>query len=121
MTRVQEICRKDSRYKPESYPFVLAALHFTVASLTERRHISGRELLEGIRIYGMDQFGPLCRQVFEHWGIHVTEDFGHIVFTLVKAKLLGKTDEDSLADFQGVYDFSNAFDPHPLFKLSETG
>ena len=119
MVRVQEICLKDSRYKPEAYLFVLAALHFTVASLTERRHISGQELLEGIRIYGLDQFGPLTRQVFEHWGIHATEDFGHIVFTLVEAKLLGKTEEDSLADFQEVYDFSRAFDPLSLFKLSE--
>ena len=121
MVRVQEICLKDSRYKPEAYPFVLAALHFTVASLQERRHISGQELLEGIRIYGLDQFGPLARQVFEHWGIHSTEDFGRIVFALVEAKLLGKTEEDSLADFQNVYDFSAAFDSKPLFKLSETG
>ena len=119
MVRVQEICLKDSRYKPEAYPFVLAALHFTVASLQERRHISGQELSEGIRIYGLDQFGPLTRQVFEHWGIHSTEDFGRMVFTLVDHQLLGKTAEDSLADFQNVYDFSTAFDPHILFKLSE--
>ncbi len=119
MVRVQEICLKDSQYKPEAYLFVLAALHFTVASLAERRHISGQELLEGIRIYGLAQFGPLTRQVFEHWGIHATEDFGRIVFALVEAKLLGKTEEDSLADFREVYDFSSAFDPQPLFKLSE--
>ena len=120
MIRVREICLKDPRYKPEAYSFVLAALHFTVASLAERRHLSGQELVEGIRVYGLDQFGPLVRQVFEHWGIHSTEDFGHIVFTLVDQKLLGKTDEDSIADFQNVYDFSAAFDPHPLFKLSES-
>ncbi len=119
LVQIQEICLKDSRYKPEAYLFVLAALHFTVASLPERRHVAGQELLEGIRIYGLDQFGPLTRQVFEHWGLHSTEDFGRIVFSLVDTKLLGKTDEDSLADFQGVYDFSTAFDPHPLFKLSE--
>lgn len=121
MVRVQEICLKESRYKPEAYPFVLAALHFTVASLPERRHISGQELLEGIRIYGLDQFGPLTRQVFEHWGIHSTEDFGHIVFSLVEAKLLGKTEEDSLANFQNVYDFAAAFDSQSLFKLANSG
>ena len=117
MQKVQAICRKDSRYKPESYLFVLAALHFTVSQLPQRRHVTGQELLEGIRIYGLDQFGPLARQVFEHWGIQSTEDFGHIVFLLVEVKLLGKTEEDSLSDFKGVYEFPEAFDPRALFKL----
>ena len=46
-------------------------------------------------------------------------DFGHIVFSLVEVKLLGKTEEDSVADFKNVYDFSEAFDPQPLFKLAD--
>ena len=119
LEKIVTLCRKEPRYKPEAYLFALAALHFTVSSLPERRYITGKELLEGIRIYGLDQFGPLTAQVFEHWGIKITEDFGRIVFHLVDAKLLGKTDEDSLADFQDVYDFSDAFDPEPLFKLSD--
>jgi len=119
LEKINAVTQKDRRYKPEGYLFVLAALHFTVSSLPERRHVTGKELLEGIRIYGLDQFGPLTRQVFEHWGVSTTEDFGHIVFSLVEAKLLGKTEEDSLADFLSVYDFSDAFDPEPLFKLSD--
>ena len=119
LTKIDRICKEDSRYKPEAYLFVLAALHFTINQLMEHRHITGQELLGGIRIYGLDQFGPLARQVFEHWGITQTEDFGYIVFSLVEAKLLGKTEEDSLADFQNVYNFSTAFDPQPLFKLSD--
>jgi len=121
LEKIQAIRRKDGRYKPEAHLFVLAALHFTIASLPQIRHITGRELLEGIRVYGLEQFGPLTRQVFEHWGIRSTVDFGHIVFSMVEQKLLGKTEEDSLADFSGVYDFSNAFDPQPLFKLSDEG
>ncbi len=119
LKKVDEICRQDHRYKPEAYLFVLAALHFTVSSLPEPRHVTGRELLEGIRLYGIDQFGPLTRQVFEHWGIKATLDFGVIVFSLVEHKLLGKTEEDSLADFSGVYDFTEAFDPQGLFKISD--
>ena len=118
LAAIQEICLVNQRYKPEAYLFAMAALQSTVSALPERRHISGQELLEGIRVYGLDQFGPLTRQVFEHWGITSTEDFGRIVFLLVDSKLLKKTDDDSLADFQDVYDFSEAFDPHPLFKLS---
>ncbi|MBI3616375.1 MAG: hypothetical protein HY211_07665 [Candidatus Omnitrophica bacterium] len=136
LQKVRTLCKQNLRYKPEAYTFVLAALHFTVSRLPQRRHdseitsgaasssrshVTGQELLEGIRIYGMDQFGPLTRQVFEHWGVQSTEDFGRIVFSLVDIQLLGKTDEDSLADFQGVYNFAQAFNPQPLFKLSDTG
>ena len=119
LATIDKICRKDTRYKPEAYLFVLAALHFTVNQLPEPRHITGQELLEGIRVYGLDQFGPLTRQVFERWGLHSTEDFGHIVFSLVSRKLLGKTEEDSLNDFQEIYDFATVFDPQPLFKLAQ--
>lgn len=119
LRKVEAICRKDSRYKPEAYLFVLAGLHFTIGQLPEPRHITGQELLEGLRLYGLDQFGPLTAQVFGHWGIHRTEDFGRIVFTLVENKLLRKTEEDSLGDFREVYDFSHAFDPHPLYRLSD--
>ena len=117
--KVRTLCRENPRYHPEAYGFVFSALHFTISRLPQHRHVTGQELLEGIRTYGMDQFGPLTRQVFEHWGIHSTEDFGRIVFSMVEAKLLGKTEEDSLADFQGVYDFADALDPRSLFKLSD--
>ena len=117
LRKIDGIYRKDRRYKPEAYLFVLAGLHFTVGQLPEPRHITGRELSEGLRLYGLDQFGPLTSQVFEHWGIRATQDFGEIVFTLVEVKLLRKTDEDTLDDFKNLYDFHSAFDPHPLYKL----
>lgn len=119
LQKVRTIFEEDPRYKPEATLFVLAALQFTIGALPQPRHITGQELLEGIRLYGLDQFGPLTRQVFEHWGIETTLDFGRIVFALVKHKLLGKTKEDSLSDFKEGYDFSDAFDPQPLFKLAD--
>ena len=117
--KVRTICRKEKRYKPEAYAFVLAGLHFTVGRLPQPRHITGRELLAGLRLYGLEQFGPLTAQVFEHWGIRSTEDFGHIVFHLVEAQLLRKTEEDHLEDFKEGYDFSAAFDPQPLYRLTD--
>ena len=119
LKKIELICRKDPQYKPEAYLFVLAGLHFTLGQMPEPRHITGQELLQGLRVYGLDQFGPLTTQVFEHWGLHRTEDFGHIVFTLVENKLLRKTEEDSLDDFKEVYDFSHAFDPVPLYRLPD--
>lgn len=119
LTKVESICRRDRRYKPEAYLFVLAGLHATVSHLREPRHVTGQELTEGLRVYGLDQFGPLTAQVFEHWGVRATEDFGHIVFALVNAHLLRKTEEDSLSDFVDLYDFSDAFNPKPLYRLAD--
>lgn len=105
------ICAADRRYRPEAYLFTLAALHFTVAALPQPRHVTGRELVTGIRQYALDQFGPMSRAVFEHWGLRATEDFGRIVFALVEHRVLSKTEQDSLEDFRGVYEFDEAFSP----------
>ena len=108
---VARICAADRRYAPEAYCFTLAALHFTVAALPEPRHVTGPELLAGIRQYALDQFGGLAQTVLEHWGLRATEDFGHIVFALVDAQVLSKTEQDTLGDFRGRYQFHEAFAP----------
>jgi uncharacterized repeat protein (TIGR04138 family) len=75
----------------------------------EMRHVSGQELLGGIRDYALAQFGPMTKMVFEEWGIKRCEDFGEIVFNMVEIGLLGKTDQDSREDFANGYDFDDAF------------
>jgi uncharacterized repeat protein (TIGR04138 family) len=47
--------------------------------------------------------------VLEEWGIKRCVDFGEIVFNMVEISLLAKTDRDSREDFQGGYDFEDAF------------
>ena len=58
----------------------------------------------------------MARTVLQRWSIHSCEDFGHIVFALVDAGLMLKTDEDSIDDFIGAYDFSDAFTPNLSLK-----
>jgi uncharacterized repeat protein (TIGR04138 family) len=106
---IDEICAKDSRYKPDAYEFVMQALHFTQDKLKREKHVTGRELLEGIREFAIEQYGPMTKTVLEHWGIAKTQDFGNIVFNMVDKKLLSKTDTDSIDDFKDVYDFVTVF------------
>lgn len=111
---VEEILRNGSRYDREAYYFVREGLDYTIKMLAgsnrvARRHVSGRELLEGLRRFALDQFGPMAKFVLGEWGIHRCEDFGVIVFQLVDRGVLGKNNEDSPADFQGGYDFDEAF------------
>lgn len=108
-TLVQEICVEDPRYKPDAYEFVMQALHFTQAKLKRSTHVTGVELLEGIREFVIEQYGPMAKTVLRHWGITKTQDFGDIVFAMVSHQMLSKTEQDSLADFKDVYDFQEAF------------
>lgn len=106
---IEAILAKESAYKFEAYSFVMAGLHDTVTRFEKPRHVSGQELSEGLRRYALDQFGPMARTVLEYWGVSRTADFGRIVFHLIEAGLLRKTEEDSLRDFDSVYDFNAAF------------
>ena len=42
------------------------------------------------------------------WGINRTADFGEIVFNLIAAGLMSKTDRDDRRDFHDVYDLDEA-------------
>ena len=106
---VEEICGQDKRYKPDAYEFVLAGLGFTQKKLKKIAHVSGGQLACGLRDYAINQYGALASQVLSHWGISQTQDFGNIVFNMIEKKLLSKTNEDSLDDFEAVYDFKTAF------------
>lgn len=114
-SKVEELVRRDSRYALEAYDFVYAALAHTQEMLgraaadagregREDRHVSPRELLQGIRDLALREFGLMARTVFRMWGIQRTDDFGEIVFNLIEAELMSKTPEDDKRDFQAVYD-----------------
>jgi uncharacterized repeat protein (TIGR04138 family) len=107
---LENLVAEDPRYKVEAYIFVMTALEYTLAKMRRAGHLTGRELLEGLRDYARAKFGLMAKTVFEHWGVTRTEDFGVIVFNLVDRGILGKTEEDSLEDFKDVYDFSEAFE-----------
>jgi uncharacterized repeat protein (TIGR04138 family) len=108
------IREKDPRYAREAYFFVREALDHTQKHLAKNtrgriRHVSGQELLEGIREFALSQFGPMTMFVLGEWGIHACEDFGEIVFNMVDIGLLAKTERDSRADFAKGYTFNDAF------------
>jgi uncharacterized repeat protein (TIGR04138 family) len=107
---IDRIRKRDDRYKAHAYSFVLAAVEYTISLLPRPRHVSARELLEGIRRYGIEEFGPMAKQVFNDWGVASTEDFGNIVYNLIDQGLLSRTEEDRLEDFHGVYDFEKVFE-----------
>lgn len=113
--KFDELLSRDSRYKLEAYFFVLAALDYTRKLTGKEKHVTGPELLEGIKKLGLEQFGIMTKTVFETWGVKTTNDFGQIVFNMVKAEVLSKTDEDKIEDFENVYDFTEVFEKNYHF------
>ena len=104
-------------YPPEAYDFVQQGLSFTVQNIhglktkpTRNRHVSGQQLCEGIRNYALNQYGMLASTVLRLWNINSTLDFGRIVFALIEAGQMQKTDEDTIEDFRNVFDFKTAFE-----------
>jgi uncharacterized repeat protein (TIGR04138 family) len=112
--KLVQILAADRRYPRDAYLFLREALDFTQKVIVKEnrgqlRHVSGQELLGGIRDYALVQFGPMAITVFEEWGIRACRDFGEIVFNMVESGLLAKTSQDSRADFDGGYIFEDAF------------
>lgn len=106
---LRDLIEKDPRFPADAYRFLFEALQHTVARLPKTRHVTGQELLEGIRDYAREQFGGMARIVLNHWNIRKTEDFGTMVFNLVSVNLMGRTERDTIEDFRDGYDFKDAF------------
>jgi uncharacterized repeat protein (TIGR04138 family) len=116
--RLAEVVQRDPRYAYEAYEFVFAALGHTQKLLGRippdaeapgpQHHVSGRELVHGIRDLAVREFGLMARVVFRMWGINRTGDFGEIVFNLVAENLMSTTEQDRRADFQDVFDLDQA-------------
>jgi uncharacterized repeat protein (TIGR04138 family) len=111
---LDKMLEQNPRYRRDAYLFLREALEFTQKAISKAnknqvRHITGCELLNGIREYALALYGPMTITVLEDWGITSTEDFGHMVFLMVENNLLRKTEQDSLEDFRKGYSFDEAF------------
>lgn len=111
---VEQICEKDLRFSSDAYHFVQEGLNYTLKSLKRggqhaHRHVSGQELLHGLREFALKEYGPMSKAVLNEWGIKTTDDIGQIVFNLVNASVLGKNETDSPNDFKNVFTFDDAF------------
>ena len=99
-------------FHPQAYWFVSEALktaqelvgrNLRNDRLDESHHISGPELLEGVRVLGLRNYGLMAPVVFRHWGLTSTHDFGRIVFEMIDKGEMRKSETDQLSDFHNVF------------------
>jgi len=115
---LSEVVESVGVYPMEAFHFVQQGLAFSVDQIhagnvpaePEQRHISGQQLCEGLRQFALTKWGMLARTVLTRWQITSTMDFGRIVFALIDAGHMQKTDRDRIEDFRNVYDFKSAFE-----------
>ena len=111
---IQKIVEEDPRFHKDVYFFMQDAVAYTLELLNKQnkhqhKHITGQQLCEGIRKYFLDKFGPMAIDVLKEWRITQTRDFGIIVFNMAKYNVLSTRKEDSMDDFENIYDFHQEF------------
>jgi uncharacterized repeat protein (TIGR04138 family) len=128
-----EIADKDGRYPSEAFGFVMESIRHAQRMFDKdgsgdgekagaEHHVSVRELLEGMCDLARREFGLMAQVVFERWGVLQTDDFGEIVFALIDAGALFRTDADRKEDFHHVFDLEPALiDGYRILDESESG
>jgi uncharacterized repeat protein (TIGR04138 family) len=121
---LDEVVRRDPRYTYEAYEFLFQALKHTQqilgreaaaeAAADEEHHVTGPELLRGVRDLALREFGLMARTVFRMWGITATADVGELVFNLIEAGLMSRTEDDDRRDFVDVYDLDEALSDYRI-------
>ncbi len=113
---VEKITKVDRRFHSEAYFFIRDALDFTIKMVRKQSgrrpsgpHVSGTELVEGIRRFALQSYGPMTLDVMAYWGVTRCEHYGELVFNLIDVGLFGRTENDTREDFRRGFDFEEAF------------
>jgi uncharacterized repeat protein (TIGR04138 family) len=134
-----KVIANDPRYSIEAYAFILEALNQArqlklksaprdqaddPAAKPSRKprpapesagksrisgHVNAAQLCDAVRRLALRQYGLLAATVLAHWGVRSTSAIGDMVFNLIAAGGLEKTESDSRSDFDNLFDFETAF------------
>lgn len=124
---LERLVESDPSWPYEAYEFVLSSLDLASQDFQENHtfgleedsdessasaesgkhsgssHVDGRQIALAARKLAQDEFGQMATVVFSQWRIRSTMDLGSIIFKLIEIGLLNKNENDSVADFEGVY------------------
>jgi uncharacterized repeat protein (TIGR04138 family) len=110
---VQKILAADTRFHSEAYFFVYDALEFASRRASRQKNptcnLTSQELLDALRQYALETYGPMAITVLAEWGVESCQDFGDIIFNIAAHDLERKWDADSREDFKSGFDFEVAF------------
>ena len=110
---VSQYLLEDPRYPAEAYYFIRDGFEYVARDLEEKegapRHLSGRELADGLKEFALDEYGPMAFFTLGQWNIHRTADFGELVYNLIRMGRFSQNKGDKKSDFDNLFDFDEAF------------
>ncbi|MBQ7813160.1 MAG: hypothetical protein IJ387_01535 [Thermoguttaceae bacterium] len=121
------LLRKDRRFTLETYRFVNEALEYAQElgmgkeAATENsngapspddvaNHVTGQDLSRAAKDWAVLQYGLMAKTVLAKLGLRKTRDFGDAVYNMIEVGLMSKTPEDSVEDFDDVFDLGAELD-----------
>ena len=126
------VLARDPRYTIHAYEFVFESLEFTKSLKVKARarmkargrkstsrHVSGRELCEGVKRLALRDYGLMAQAVLARCGIRSTSDVGNIVYNLIESGDFQRSPTDSRSDFDDVFDFDVALSRDYVMPLDE--
>lgn len=123
---IQEIAKLDGRYSLRAFQFVHEGLEYAVKKFygigqpsDEPHHITGKQLCEGLAEFASDKWGRMAKVALNQLGIKSTNDFGNIVYLMVEHKWMHARPEDSIEEFQEVYEFEEIFEKKYDFSAAK--
>ena len=117
---IRKIYEEDDTFPPMAYCFVRDSVHKALENIAKVNReigfdnevppdIKGADLCRFFRDTLLTRFGPCAIDVLDTWNIKQTSDFGKIIYKLISVEILGKSENDSIEDFDNVYDFTEEF------------
>ncbi|MBO4527043.1 MAG: hypothetical protein IKS92_15845 [Victivallales bacterium] len=117
---IRKICEEDDTFPPMAYCFVRDSVHKALDNIAKAKRqnlfadddppdIKGADLCRFFRDTLINRFGPSAIDVLDTWNIKKTSDFGKIIYKLISVEILGKSENDSIEDFDDVFDFTEEF------------
>ena len=114
---IRKICEEDDTFPPMAYCFVRDSVHKALDNIAKAKRqnlfadddppdIKGADLCRFFRDTLINRFGPSAIDVLDTWNIKKTSDFGKIIYKLISVEILGKSENDSIEDFDDVFDLA---------------
>lgn len=123
---MEDVIRRDGRYPPEAFALLQDAMARAVKEKygdrggeSRQKHVTGSQLCLALRDLAMQRWGMLAATVLGRWNIRGTRDFGNMVFLLVEHGYMRKRPQDTIEDFDEVFDFQQAFERDYAFGSDE--
>ncbi len=117
---------KSGGYAPEAFAFVGESLRHAARLFgkenaeQEHRHLTARELVDGMLDLATQRYGLLAELVLREWGLKRAEDVGRITFALIEVGVFSKQPSDRLEDFSSGPDFGEVLTQRSRQRLCPT-